>query len=33
MWAAPGLPLIPASEKAAAEIDRVMAQYAIDLPV
>ena len=29
----PRLPLIPASEKAAAEIDRVMAQYAIDLPV
>lgn len=29
----PRLPLIPASEKAAAEIDKVMSQYNIDLPV
>ena len=29
----PRLPLIPASERAAAEIDRVMAQYSVDLPV
>ena len=29
----PRLPLIPASEKAAAEIDKVMSQYHIDLPV
>ncbi len=29
----PRLPLIPASERAAAEIERVMAQYTVDLPV
>ena len=29
----PRLPLIPASEKAADEIDKVMSQYTIDLPV
>ncbi len=29
----PRLPLIPASEKAAAEIDKVMSQYNIDLPI
>ena len=29
----PRLPLIPASEKAAAEISNVMSQYTIDLPV
>ena len=29
----PRLPLVPASEKAAAEIDKVMSQYTIDLPV
>jgi 4-hydroxy-tetrahydrodipicolinate synthase len=29
----PRLPLIPASERAAAEIDKVMSQYTIDLPV
>ena len=29
----PRLPLIPPSETAAAEIDKVMSQYTIDLPV
>ena len=29
----PRLPLVPASERAAAEIDKVMSQYTIDLPV
>jgi hypothetical protein len=29
----PRLPLIPASGKAAAEIDEVMSHYTIDLPV
>ena len=29
----PRLPLIPASEKAAADIENVMSQYNIDLPV
>ena len=29
----PRLPLVPASERAAAEIDNVMSQYTIDLPV
>jgi 4-hydroxy-tetrahydrodipicolinate synthase len=29
----PRLPLVPASEKAAAQIDEVMSQYNIDLPV
>jgi dihydrodipicolinate synthase/N-acetylneuraminate lyase len=29
----PRLPLVPASDKAAAEIDKIMSQYTIDLPV
>jgi 4-hydroxy-tetrahydrodipicolinate synthase len=29
----PRLPLVPASERAAAQIDEVMSQYHIDLPV